>query len=146
MYFVVLDVGPVCGGVLVAGGGTHCMSLKIVSAHPRPDSAGHQPRERGVRSISSASPCSHCSTPQNDFPIYITNREEFHPSTPTPRNRGVPQKVRKRDHPKSANPGTPGVASTSAETFSDFRLRPGNQQKLRGKIAVQKRSRKKREN
>ena len=29
--------------------------------------------------------------------------------------------------PKSANPGTPGVASTSAETFSDFRLRPGNQ-------------------
>ena len=28
--------------------------------------------------------------------------------------------------PKSASPGTPGEASTSAETFSDFRLRPGN--------------------
>ena len=39
-----------CLGVSVASrarGGNHCMSLKIVTAHPRPDSAGHQPRVRG---------------------------------------------------------------------------------------------------
>ena len=83
---------PARGTARRARGGTHCMSLKIVTAHPRPDSAGHQPRVRGVRSISSASPVCHCTTLPHAPPIYSTNRDHFHPSTPTPRNRGVPKK------------------------------------------------------